>query len=74
MPATHRLMEIKIDNDSDRPRMNRPVISDSVWISPTDAALIIAAIHKGQPVPMDEKAWMIDVLTYGSKEVLEAAA
>ena len=74
MPATHRLMEIKIDNDSDRPRMNRPVISDSVWICPTDAALIIAAIHKGQPVPMDEKAWMIDVLTYGSKEVLAAAA
>jgi hypothetical protein len=54
--------------------MSRPVISDSVWICPTDAALIIAAIHKGQPVPMDEKAWMIDVLTYGSNEVLEAAA
>jgi hypothetical protein len=57
-------MELKIDNDSARPRPVRPVISGAVWICPSDAALIIAAIHRGKPLPMDEKAWMIDVLTY----------
>lgn len=64
-PRAQPFFKVKEGNDNDRVMLTAPSVRPGgIYISPPDAALLIDYLIRQR----HKEAWMIDVLTHGSRE------